>query len=107
MKVIENRTEAYVCSIDPRVESDMRELEVMRKVVSKINARNKRIDPERLSRYVVTVKGREPITKQAYHNRWTGKTGSVGYTWAGDIVGNKYTNAKRLDIYLHTRIDWK
>jgi len=82
MEVKPNRTPAYVCSLDPKSFVDMEILKTIRLTISSSR-----------SAVQVSVKGREPIQKIA----------GCGYNRWGDLVGNKYDNAKRLDIYIHNR----
>ena len=106
-----NRTESYVCSLDPLSCVDMEILEAIRKSVSVYN-KSIQWEPSDYRDTVrktkrVTVKGREPIEKETYFSRWTNTFRTRGYSFHGDIVGNKYTNSKRLDIYIHDDFRWK
>ena len=107
MEVRPNRTDSYVCSLDPMSCVDMEILNAIRRSVAAMN-KDAPIERERWGLVKrckrVTVKGREPIEKQVVNTRhwWaTPRMAEVGYNMFGDIVGNKYTNSKRLDIYIH------
>jgi len=106
-----NRTESYVCSLDPLSCVDMEILSAIRKSVSVYNKdiqwepSNYRGSVRKTKR--VTVKGREPIEKETSFNRWTNTYRTACYSFHGDIVGNKYTNSKRLDIYIHNDFQFK
>jgi len=111
MELRPNRTDNYVCSIDPNSSTDMLILEAVRKSVSVYN-KDIPWEPSNWKGMIrkakrVTVKGREPIQKETSFNRWTNTFRTAGYTCHGDIVGNKYTNSKRLDIYIHNDYRWK
>lgn len=112
MEVRENRSATYVCSLDPMSAFDMELLAAIRKTVSAANSLAHVVTYKSGYAYKackrVTVKGREPIEKEARKFLKRDENGNmitvervVGYKWGGDIVGNKYTNSKRLDIYIH------
>lgn len=92
-----NRTDSYLCSLDPMSNEDMVHLDEIRASVSFYN----RTNPNDKKR--VTVKGREPFMKESLYNWRSGTWSVVGYNFFGDIVGNLYTNSRRIDVYLHSR----
>ena len=109
MEVRKNRSDTYVCSIDPLCISDMNQvLFAIKQTVKAQNAsvRNNMKRALRSNYFAsnahnallkrVTIKGREAKEKEFINaNRLR------SYDVFGDIVGNKYTNSKRLDVYIH------
>ena len=96
MEIRPGRTDAYFVSLNPACDKDMDFLKSIRTLIRNHNKANPN-DKKR-----VTVKGREPLMKESVYNIGTRTWRMVGYSLFGDIVGNKYTNSKRLDIYLHS-----
>lgn len=111
MEIRPNRTDAYVCSLDPMSCVDMEMLQVLRKAISASNKTAKIVETS-YGAYKdckrVTVKGRDPIEKQEINvNHWFQKPKyrKVGYTWGGDVAGG-LANASRYDIYIHNDRRW-
>lgn len=94
MEIRPNRTETYVCSLDPMSCVDMEILSAIRRSVSAVN-KNAPVVESKWGTFMyrackrVTVKGRQPIN-------------GARYNIYGDIVGgNKYGDVKRIDVYVH------
>lgn len=108
MEVRANRSKSYVCSLDPMSAVDMEILLTIRRTVKAANAH---VRPEETRFGVVkrckrvSVCGREPIEREYYTDRY-GKKRVRGYDWSGNIVGDKYSNSKRLDVYINDDNRW-
>lgn len=117
MEIKPNRTDAYVCSLDPMSTVDMEILAAIRKSISVANRDAKWEQPnygrgdykiKRVKR--VTVKGRKAIQKQLVNvGGYYGKPKLAwrSHTLFGDIVGG-IANASQYDIYIHddTRVKY-
>lgn len=117
MEVRKNRSDTYVCSIDPLCISDMNQVLFAIKQTVKAQNASVRDNMKRAlrSNYFashahnallkrVSIKGREAKEKQFINvNGWRSVPDNRlrSYDMFGDIVGNKYTNSKRLDVYIH------
>jgi hypothetical protein len=126
MEVRQGRSESYVCSLDTDSIIDM--TDVLTVIKRSVKAHNSRVAMKLLytksarrrgynavfedSFQRISIKGREAKEKQFINvNGWRSVPDNRlrSYDMYGDIVGDKYTNAKRLDIYVHddTGRTWK
>ena len=96
MQISPNRTENYVCSLDPTSKSDMFHLDLIR-------IANRDYNQTTSEKKRVIVRGREPRNKKMVFNSYTGQWSTVGYDMHGNMVGDLYENAQRLDVYILDR----
>jgi hypothetical protein len=88
-------SKSYVITLDATSVVDMEKLSSIKdavRVMNRITTRKQR----------VVLRGRKPIVKKIIGNFWTGKFGTRGYDWAGNIVGG-IGNATKLDVYIYDR----
>lgn len=89
------KSTSYIMTVDVNSAVDMAQLATIKKAVTIANQ-------NRSQKKRVVVRGRKPITKQAYHDFRTNICRVRGYDRGGNIVGG-ICNASKLDIYIYDR----
>lgn len=86
---------SYITTLDPMSVNDMQMLDIIKKTVKKSNLYTTK-------KHRVVVRGRKPIENKTIYNWRDGSTRTVGYDFAGNVVGG-IKNATKLDVYIYQK----